>query len=62
MHHAPLLGSQSHLHALVRDVLAQSENLRSQVRAAAKAVVAVPTAGVIVGPVLGGAVDCYDGH
>ncbi|CAN0550320.1 unnamed protein product, partial [Ectocarpus sp. 8 AP-2014] len=30
-HHAPLLGSQSHLHALVRDVLGQSENLRSQV-------------------------------
>lgn len=31
MHHAPLLGSQSHLHALVRDVLGQAENLRSQV-------------------------------
>ncbi|CAB1120148.1 unnamed protein product [Ectocarpus sp. CCAP 1310/34] len=30
-HHSPLLGSQSHLHALVRDVLGQSENLRSQV-------------------------------
>ena len=33
MHHGPLLGSQSHLHALVRDVLAQAENLRSQVGA-----------------------------
>ncbi|CAM9098373.1 unnamed protein product [Ectocarpus sp. 4 AP-2014] len=30
-HHSPLLGSQSHLHALIRDVLGQSENLRSQV-------------------------------
>eukprot|EP00904_Undaria_pinnatifida_P006296 jgi/Undpi1/2797/HiC_scaffold_14.g06174.m1 len=31
VHHAALLGSQSHLHALVRDVLGHVENLRSQV-------------------------------
>ena len=31
-HHAPLLSSQPHLHALVRDVLALVENLRSQAR------------------------------
>ncbi|CAN0422346.1 unnamed protein product, partial [Scytosiphon promiscuus] len=31
-HHGALLGSQAHLHALVRDVLGQAENLRSQVR------------------------------
>ena len=37
MHHAALLGSQSHLHALVRDVLAQSENLRSQVQGSSSA-------------------------
>ncbi|CAM9460501.1 unnamed protein product [Scytosiphon promiscuus] len=30
-HHGALLGSQAHLHALVRDVLGQAENLRSQV-------------------------------
>ncbi|CAM9205254.1 unnamed protein product, partial [Sphacelaria rigidula] len=30
-HHAALLSSQQNLHALVRDVLSQAENLRSQV-------------------------------
>lgn len=31
VHHAALLSSQSNLHAMVRDVLGQAENLRSQV-------------------------------
>lgn len=49
MHHAPLLGSQSNLHALIRDVLAQSENLRSQVAAATTVAAVVDAAAVGIG-------------